>query len=75
MHIPFGPHKISTNGQVVLPKEVLQAAGLAPGDSVYLQAAEDPVGAVLVVPVEVAARWFEAGRANERAKSERDRTA
>lgn len=67
MHVPFGPHRISTNGQVVLPKEVLQASGLAPGDSVYLQAAADPPGAVLIVPVEVAARWFEVGRTTERA--------
>ncbi len=73
MHLPYGPHKIATNGQVVLPKEVLQSAGLAPGDSVYLQATEDPPGAVLVVPVEVAARWFEAGKENDRSGAGRDR--
>ncbi len=72
MHIPFGPHKISTNGQIVLPKEVLNAAGLAPGDSVYVQVADDPPGAVLVVPTEIAGRWFEAGRATEREQVARD---
>lgn len=66
MHIPFGPHKISANGQIVLPKEVLIAAGLAPGDTVYVQVADDPAGAVLVVPTEMAGRWFEAGLARER---------
>ena len=38
MHPPYGPHKIATNGQVVLPKDVLAVAGLEPGDSVYVQA-------------------------------------
>lgn len=66
MHPPYGPHKVATNGQVVVPKEVLGAAGLAAGDSVYVQAVEDPPGAVLIVPVEIAARWFEAGKAGDR---------
>jgi len=66
VHPPHGPHKIATNGQVVVPKEVLQSAGLSAGASVYVQALEDPPGAVLIVPVEVAARWFEAGKATDR---------
>ncbi|MGQ0824220.1 MAG: AbrB/MazE/SpoVT family DNA-binding domain-containing protein [Actinomycetota bacterium] len=66
MHPPHGPHKVATNGQVVVPKDVLHAAGLSAGDLVYVQAVEDPPGAVLIVPVEVAARWFEAGKATDR---------
>lgn len=62
MHPPHGPHRIATNGQVALPKEVLAAAGLSAGDSVYLQAVDDPPGAVLIVPTEVAIEWFETGR-------------
>jgi len=62
VHPPHGPHKIAANGQVVVPKDVLNAVGLAAGDSVYVQALEDPPGAVLIVPADTAARWFEAGR-------------
>jgi AbrB family looped-hinge helix DNA binding protein len=63
VHPPHGPHKIAANGQVVVPKDVLNAVGLAAGDSVYVQALEDPPGAVLIVPADTAAKWFEAGRA------------
>jgi hypothetical protein len=55
-----------------MPKEVLYAAGLAPGDSVYIQASEDPPGSVVIVPVEVAARWFEAGKVSDRARSDNE---
>ena len=65
VHPPKGPHKIAASGQLVMPKDVLRAAGLSPGDSVYIQAVEDPAGGILIVPVEVAARWFESGRARE----------
>ena len=62
MHPPHGPHKIATNGQVVVPKDVLAASGLQPGDAVYVQALLDPEGAVLIVPAPMAAEWFERGR-------------
>ncbi len=62
MHSPYWPHKIATNGQVVLPKEVLSTAGLQPGDGVYVQALDDPPGAILIVPAATAAEWFELGR-------------
>lgn len=62
MQPPHGPHKIATNGQVVLPKDILAATGLGPGDAVYVQALEDPEGAVLIVPASMAAKWFETGR-------------
>lgn len=62
MQPPHGPHKIATNGQVVLPKDILAATGLSPGDAVYVQALEDPEGAVLIVPAATAAEWFETGR-------------
>jgi bifunctional DNA-binding transcriptional regulator/antitoxin component of YhaV-PrlF toxin-antitoxin module len=72
MQPPHGPHPIAKNGQVVLPKEVLNAVRLSPGDSVYIVAADDPPGAVLVVPVEIATRWFESGREAERSRQQQD---
>lgn len=59
---PHGPHKIATNGQIVLPKDILASAGLRPGDAVYVQALDEPRGAVLIVPAATAAEWFELGR-------------
>lgn len=66
MRPPHGPYRISSNGQVVLGKEVLASAGLTPGDNVYLVPYDDPEGSILVLPVRVALRWLEAGRAEER---------
>lgn len=60
--VPHGPYRISRNGQVVLGKDVLEATGLQPGDSVYLLPNDDPPGAILIIPVETAARWFKTGR-------------
>lgn len=65
MHAPHGPYRISQNGQVVLGKDVLAATGLQPGDSVYLLPHDEPEGSILVVPVEVAVRWFQLGRRTE----------
>lgn len=64
--VPHGPYRISRNGQVVLGKEVLEATGLNPGDAVYLVPGGDASAGILVIPAEVAARWFEAGREAER---------
>jgi antitoxin component of MazEF toxin-antitoxin module len=47
---------------VVLPKDIMAAAGLRPGDAVYLQALDEPRGAVLIIPASTAAEWFELGR-------------
>lgn len=69
MQPPHGPHKIATNGQVVLPKDILAATGLSPGDAVYVQAVDDPEGAVLIVPAATAAEWFEMGRQRARENS------
>lgn len=66
MHAPHGPHKIATNGQVVVPKEFLQTVGLTAGDAVYVQALDEPGGGILIVPAALAARWFEAGRVQEK---------
>jgi len=47
---------------VVLPKDILAATGLRPGDAVYVQALDDPSGSVLIVPAATAVDWFELGR-------------
>ncbi len=65
LSIPHGPYRISRNGQVVLGKEVLEATGMNPGDSVYLVPGGDKSSGILVIPAEIAARWFEAGRMAE----------
>jgi AbrB family looped-hinge helix DNA binding protein len=59
MQPPHGPHTVSRNGQVVIPKAVLSRANLLPGDSVYLSAIDD--GTILIVPADVAADWFRQG--------------
>jgi bifunctional DNA-binding transcriptional regulator/antitoxin component of YhaV-PrlF toxin-antitoxin module len=53
---------VAKNGQVVIPRDVLHAVRLKAGDSVYVMEADEPAGAILVIPVEMASRWFEAGR-------------
>jgi bifunctional DNA-binding transcriptional regulator/antitoxin component of YhaV-PrlF toxin-antitoxin module len=62
---PHGPHRIAKNGQVVIPKDVLREAGLVPGDQVFLQALDHPMGAIMVLPAPLAAEWFEAGKASD----------
>lgn len=72
MGVPYGPHSIAKNGQIVIPRDVLHAVRLKPGDSVYVMEAEEPPGAILIVPVEMASQWFEVGRqaAQERAHAD-----
>lgn len=57
--VPYGPHKIAPNGQVVIPKEVLKQARLMPGERVYLMAR---LGIVELVPVSRLAEWYRQGR-------------
>ena len=57
--VPYGPHRIAQNGQVVIPKEVLQSARLAPGESVYVSAQD---GIVELVPATMFNEWVKRGR-------------
>jgi len=43
---------------------------LQPGDSVYLQVNPDVPGTLVLVPVEMAARWFDTGRCADRKSNE-----
>lgn len=57
--VPYGPHKIAQNGQIVIPKEILRQANLAPGEQVFLAARE---GLVELVPASTLATWVRRGR-------------
>jgi hypothetical protein len=59
--LPYGPKKINASRQVAIPDELMQAARLQVGDSIYFFRNDDPPGA-LIVPVEVVAGWIEKGR-------------
>jgi antitoxin component of MazEF toxin-antitoxin module len=56
---------------VAIPADLMKLVHLTPGDEVYLQVNPDLEGTLLVVPVEVATRWFEAGRRADQKASER----
>jgi AbrB family looped-hinge helix DNA binding protein len=60
--VPYGPHKIAQNGQVVIPKDVLKQANLAPGATVFLTVRE---GIVELVPASIVASWLRLGRAGQ----------
>jgi bifunctional DNA-binding transcriptional regulator/antitoxin component of YhaV-PrlF toxin-antitoxin module len=62
----YGPHRITRNGQVVIPREILRAAGVEPGGAVYFLPGDDPDAGVLVVPARTAATWIERGRRGRR---------
>lgn len=49
---PHGPHVVAKNGQVVIPKAVLDEAGLAPGEAVYFVALSEPPGTLLILPTD-----------------------
>lgn len=62
MQIPHGPHIISQNGQVVIPKALMSVAQLSPGDSVYLAASDSDDGTIILIPAALATEWFQRGR-------------
>jgi len=58
---PHGPKAIAANGQIVLPKELLESVGLKAGQSVFVIENEEPAGTILVVPERLASEWFAKG--------------
>ncbi len=62
---PHGPFKIGVNRQINIPAELLKRIDLAQGDSVYVAMADDPDGALVVIPVEKLVGWLDAGRRSE----------
>jgi antitoxin component of MazEF toxin-antitoxin module len=62
MTAPHGPHRIGQNRQVALPVDLMSRVHLRPGDEVYLQVNDDPPGTLLVIPMEIATKWFETGK-------------
>ena len=60
--VPYGPKEIGKNRQIALPAELLTKVRLAVGDLVYVALADDPPGALIVLPVELVLTWLERGR-------------
>lgn len=60
--LPHGPHRIASNGQVVIPKEVLRQAELNPGEKVYAVARS---GVVELVAASRIAAWYRKGRTED----------
>jgi len=70
MTIPHGPRPLSAQGQISLPKELISAIGLRPGDSaLFVIENDDPPGTLLLVPAEMAEKWFGKGLRASRARS------
>jgi bifunctional DNA-binding transcriptional regulator/antitoxin component of YhaV-PrlF toxin-antitoxin module len=59
---PHGPKPIASNGQIVLPKVLLESVGLKAGESVFVIENHEPPGTILVVPERMASTWFAKGR-------------
>jgi bifunctional DNA-binding transcriptional regulator/antitoxin component of YhaV-PrlF toxin-antitoxin module len=59
---PHGPKPIADNGQVVIPRSLLEAVGLRPGQSVYFVENDAQAGTILVVPEALGEKWFQKGR-------------
>jgi antitoxin component of MazEF toxin-antitoxin module len=66
--LPHGPKPISKNRQIALPADLMDQVHLALGDQVYVAKAEDPEGALLILPVEIVSAWLDRGRRLEPAE-------
>jgi bifunctional DNA-binding transcriptional regulator/antitoxin component of YhaV-PrlF toxin-antitoxin module len=47
---------------VVIPRDVLKAARLNPGDAVYLTESDEGEGTLMLVSAALAIQWFQTGR-------------
>ena len=61
-----GPAPIATNGQVTVPKAVLQALGWSAGKQVMFRLSDEDPEVLTIVPAEVFERRYERGEAAER---------
>jgi len=64
--IPHGPKAISKSRQIALPAELMKRVGLEVGDQVYLAPHEQMSEAIVVLPIELVARWIDAGKSAAR---------
>jgi hypothetical protein len=60
--LPHGPKPISKNRQIALPAELMEQVHLAVDDQVYVAKADDPEGALLILPIEMVSTWIDRGR-------------
>ncbi len=63
VYTPQGTQRITKVRQVGIPKVIMEAVGLLPGDEVYLQVNPDHPKTLLLIPADVLMVWLEAGRA------------
>lgn len=61
-----GPSPIATNGQVTVPKAVLQSLGWSQGTQVMFRLSDEDPEVLTIVPVDVFERRYERGEAAER---------
>jgi AbrB family looped-hinge helix DNA binding protein len=61
-----GPTPIGTNGQVTIPKRLMQSLGWSGGDQVMLRVSDDDPEILRVVPEAVALRQLRRGEDAER---------
>lgn len=59
---PYGPHKVTGNRQIAIPKDLADRLHLRRGDQVYFMHNPDLPGTLLVIPVELLTTWLERGR-------------
>jgi hypothetical protein len=59
---PYGPHNISSQRQLSVPKAALDAVSLSAGDTVYFLVDEQHPRVLKIVPTEVIAVWLAEGR-------------
>ena len=62
MDTPYGPHRITGNRQIAIPKELADSLHLNVGDKVYFLASSDVPGTISIVPMELMSSWIAAGK-------------
>jgi AbrB family looped-hinge helix DNA binding protein len=61
-----GPTSIAKNGQITVPKQILQELGWSAGNQVMLRLSDDDPEVLTVVPLETCLRRYRRGEAAER---------
>jgi bifunctional DNA-binding transcriptional regulator/antitoxin component of YhaV-PrlF toxin-antitoxin module len=62
---PYGPHRVTANRQVAIPKDLMDRLRLRVGDQIYFMENTDRPGTLMIVPVDLMVRWLEAGASRD----------